>query len=66
MQINKRKIPKVLKPHGTASWLIINYPHLTVEQIAIFCEMDHLKVLFLKNRFYLISIFLWFSILQFR
>lgn len=49
MQMNKTKIPKVLKPHGTASWLIINYPHLTVEQIAIFCEMDHLKVLFLKN-----------------
>jgi hypothetical protein len=43
------KTPKVLKPHGTATWLIINYPQLTVEQIANFCEMEHLQVLFLKN-----------------
>lgn len=49
IKVMKPKIPRVLKPHGTATWLMINYPNLTIEQIANFCEMDHLKVLFLKN-----------------
>jgi hypothetical protein len=47
--IKKKQIPKVLKPHGTATWLLLNYPDLTIEQIGTFCEMDSLKILFLKN-----------------
>lgn len=45
----KNKISRVLKPHGTAVWLLNNYPDLTLEQVADFCEMEPLKVLFLKN-----------------
>jgi hypothetical protein len=48
-KVKKKQIPKVLKPHGTATWLLLNYPDLTIEQIGAFCEMDSLKVLFLKN-----------------
>lgn len=48
-KIKKNPLPKVLKPHGTATWLLLNYPDLTIEQIANFCEMESLKILFLKN-----------------
>ena len=48
-KVKKKQIPKVLKPHGTATWLLLNHPDLTIEQIATFCEMELLKVLFLKN-----------------
>jgi hypothetical protein len=49
MKKNEIKIPKVLKPHGVATWLLINYPDVSIEQVAVFCEMDPLKILFLKN-----------------
>lgn len=49
IKTKKNSIPKVLKPHGTATWLLLNHPDLTIEQIANFCEMDSLKILFLKN-----------------
>jgi hypothetical protein len=49
MNKTNMKISKVLKPHGTSVWLLTNYLTLTVEQIAVFCELDNLKVLFLKK-----------------
>ena len=49
LKVKKKQIPKVLKPHGTATWLLLNHQDLTIEQIGTFCEMDSLKVLFLKN-----------------
>jgi hypothetical protein len=49
MKKNEIKLPRVLKPHGTAAWLLLNYPDISIEQVAAFCEMEPLKVLFLKS-----------------
>lgn len=39
----------ILKPQGIAVWLLNHYPDLTSMQIAKFCNLDLLKVGFLKN-----------------
>lgn len=41
---------KILKPLGTARWLLRNYPKLTLWQIAKFCGIDAIEVTVVKNQ----------------